>query len=676
MPTLWIVHRDAVRRAVLARLAGAGEDTILGDPSDRLFEGSPPADVVVLGLSGDFEEELEFAHRHAPRLANARWLLVTDGPGQGDAKRLFDTLDTEVVPFPPSAESLRRRVREAMTRRVVEPLSERRARDAIAVRFTRWFAGLDLPELLRALDPRLARTPVLIRGEHGTGRTILAHYLHAFGGSTGGALVVVPCAPESRAEDLIAAIEPTARSERARRSLTIVLEDVERLPLAVQKEVRGWLDVAAPRVVAHSAWVRWLGTVTEQPGDPTLPLDPGLREALAAIPIHLPPLRESPDRVEALAEDVTAAFLESTGGRPRRLAPDALEALRRYPWPGNLRELEAVVTRTLAATSSEWVVASDLRFESDPLLRPRSATPESSEETPEPFETPSFDAVPPRPIEVQSDQGESSPEFETWALMEEPESEPEPAPEPLPPVAGPAALAPSAPRAAPAELVGDQELRRFLAAISHELGNSVVPLRTAAELLPERFADPEFRDRFSALVETDARRMQDVLARLSRFASFAAPAAQHVDLSGLFDSLVEEQRADLESRQILLLRELERTQPYVVGDEAQLHFALDALLRKALQLVKPRGDLYLASRFHPHSLRGVPSIRTLLRFESTARIAPTAAAVGVSLSETALDLLLTEAVVRAHGGRFTLDAGEGAETVILIDLPAPGDLQR
>ena len=57
--------------------------------------------------------------------------------------------------------------------------------------------------------------------------------------------------------------------------------------------------------------------------------------------------------------------------------------------------------------------------------------------------------------------------------------------------------------------------------------------------------------------------------------------------------------------------------------------------------------------------------------ESAARITPTGAAEGVSLSETALDLLLTEAVVRAHGGRFAVDSAEGTEAVVLIDLPAP-----
>jgi signal transduction histidine kinase len=229
---------------------------------------------------------------------------------------------------------------------------------------------------------------------------------------------------------------------------------------------------------------------------------------------------------------------------------------------------------------------------------------------------------------------------------------------------------------APAQLVGDRALRRFLSSISHELGNSVMPLRTAAVLLAERFNDPELRARFGEIVQTDSRRIEEVLARLLRFASFGPPARSALDLSELLDALVDEQRPELETRQVLLLRELERDQPHVLGDPAQIRFGLEALLRRALQLVKVRGDLYLASRFHPHGLRGAPSIRMLLRFRTAARILPVGSAEGASLSETALDLLLTEAIARAHGGRFTLDAGESMETVVLIDLPAPASVPQ
>ncbi len=687
MPTLWIVHRDAGRRAVLARLSGAGEETILGDPGDRLFEGSPPADVVILGLSSDFEAELEFAHRFAPRLGRARWLLVVEGSDQADARRLFDTLDAEVVIFPPSADGLRSRLRSVLGRREVEPLSERRARDAIAARFGRWFAGLELPELLRALDPRLARTPVLIRGERGTGRSLLALYLHAFGGTAGGALVQVACQSELSRDDLLSRIRAATHGERARGSLTVVLEDVDQLAPSVQQELRGWIELGVPPAVAHSAWVRWIGTLAETPEDPAPRIDPGLRQALGAIPISLPPLRETPDRVASLAEDAALWFCERTGSRPRHFGPDALEALALHPWPGNLRELDAVVARTLAATSGEMIYAGSLRFDSEPLIVTRAAPETSrtvSDATRAATATPRAEAEEPEEIE-----DDDSPEDETWRLMAEALGEAEASESAADAVRGAAtpgsatspgtrlpgvAAAPPPARpapASPADLVADRALRAFLAAIPSAREGPVVPLRPGETVAAERLRGLEARARLAEIVDTDSRRIDELAARVSRFAAFGAPARDVVDLSSLLDTLVDSQRPEIDARQILLLRELERAHPRVVGDVDQLRFGLGCLLRRALQLVKSRGDLYLASHFHPHGLRGAPSIRVLLRFQASTRVMPLVATHEDPLSETALDLFLGEATVRACGGRFTLDTGNGAETVILVDLPAP-----
>ncbi len=686
MPTLWIVHRDSDRRATLARLAGAGEDTILGHPADRLFEAAPPADVVLLGLAGDFEEELEFAHRYAPRLRGTLWILVAERPDVEDAQRLFDTLDADVIAFPPRGEGLRSRLRAMLSRRHVDPLSQRRARDAVAARFARFFSGLELPGVLRALDPRLARTPVLIRGEPGTGRSLLAHYLHAFGGSTGGELVKITCAPDVGPEALLARLQAAARRERARSSLTVLLAEVDRLSPAAQSELSDWIEFAPPAPVAHSTWLRWIATAQDPAELPARPLDAGLEQALGALCVRLPTLRESPERIEALVDETALAFCEVTGSRPRRFSEEALAVLRSHPWPGNFRELEGVVARTLAAVSAEVIDAGSLRFDFD-LLLAEEPPPRLREET----------AAPVRRVPPEEPREEGTPESETWRIFDEQRATPReasrapepaeawheptgtaepsvaarPAGTPEPSVATRPAPQSLAFRTAPADLVGDSELRRFLGAVSHELGNSVVPLRAAAALLPERFNDPEFRERFGQIVQTDSRRIEEVLTRLSCFASFGAPSPGDVDLSALIDELIDEQRTELEARQILLLRELERDQPRVLGSAEQLRFAFDGLLRKALELVKLRGDLYLASRHHPSGLHGGPTIRVLLRFQASGRVTPAPGEEGVSLSETALDLLLTEAIVRAHGGTFTLDASDGAETVILIDLPAP-----
>ena len=79
MITTWIVHRDRQFRDALARVAAAPADSPIGAPGDPLFDSAPLPQVVVLGLAGDLEAELEFAHRISSRLPDARWILVPSG---------------------------------------------------------------------------------------------------------------------------------------------------------------------------------------------------------------------------------------------------------------------------------------------------------------------------------------------------------------------------------------------------------------------------------------------------------------------------------------------------------------------------------------------------------------------------------------------------------------------
>jgi len=93
MTTLWIVHRDPLLRSALIRAAGAPEDAVCGAPGDPIFAAAPLADVVLLGLGGDLEAELEFAHQTAIRVPEARWILVPDHGLEETARELFDGIN-------------------------------------------------------------------------------------------------------------------------------------------------------------------------------------------------------------------------------------------------------------------------------------------------------------------------------------------------------------------------------------------------------------------------------------------------------------------------------------------------------------------------------------------------------------------------------------------------------
>lgn len=639
MSSVWIVHRQSQLRASVARLAGVGPDAVLGAPTDTSFYDASSPDLVVLGVAGDFEQELEFAHGQSVRHPDARWILLAEAAEAEEARRLFDTLPVQVLAFPSQGAQLRRRVRAVRARRRAATLSERRVRDAVSGRFARWFADLELPTVLRALDPRLVQVPLLVRGEPGTGRGLLAAYVHAFGGTEGGHLARIACAGLS-AEGLHVAVAAAAAQPAAVRGLTLCLEDVECLPLPAQRALRGWVEsgVLPEGVAGPPARVRWVATCSELgPDDPAESLDLALAQVLSELEVRIPPLRERPDAIEPFTLDTVLAWCAARGLAPVHLGQDALKELLEYPWPGNLRELETLVVRTLAAGTGEVLNAADLRFEgpaewSDPVL----ARDERSD-----------DAGAPVAVEAPEDLEASEPRSAQSAA--------EPAPV-VPPDAAPVRHAPDA-------------LRRLIGAISHEVRNPLVAIRTFSSLLPERFDDPDFRTRFAGIVGDDVRRIEHAVDRLARFAALGTPESKPVDVSALLDELLEGRRDEIQARRLVVLRELDREHGVALGDAAQYRFAFEALLDKALELVPERGDIYVASRHHPGDGDDAPStVRVLIRFECPDEILPAVEVEGISLAETALDLVLADAVVRAQGGSMTVSTAETTETVILIDL--------
>src|SRR5690606_26491289 len=112
-----------------------------------------------------------------------------------------------------------------------------------------------------------------------------------------------------------------------------------------------------------AAQVRWMATA----GDPLADdrLAGALASALAGIVVRIPPLRERPEAIDRIAAETLRAWgaLYPAGRPAPRLSDEALAALRACAWPGNARELEAVVRRTLATTTRDPIPAEALAFE-------------------------------------------------------------------------------------------------------------------------------------------------------------------------------------------------------------------------------------------------------------------------------------------------------------------------
>jgi DNA-binding NtrC family response regulator len=654
MTRLWIVHRDPRKRAALARLAAAPEDAVLGAPGDPQFDVAAPGEIILLGLAGDWEAELEYAHAVQRRARGAYWILLGETGAQDEALQLFDTLRAEFLAYPPMPDTLRAKIRGARCTPPALALSQRASRQDVVARFSRWFSDLELPELLRTLDPHLADVPILIRGEPGTGRGLLAQYIHWFGGTAAGAFIHVPCARETRAEEVLDALAEAGRSAEMPLAPTLYLEEVERLPVTLQRRIRDWSECAPPAGGACAALARWIAT-TGDTGSGREPW-PALARALSGLSVRLPPLRERPHLIAGVVGETSRAWCEKRRERPRRFGEDALAVMEEYPWPGNLRELEAVVVQTLAAGASDPVRSGDLQCDGrvfsplgagevealivrDDLEQLEELTPIEEAERPAPPE-------PAQPGDARARDEVSEPVVQ-------------PPPEPA---HRPAALGDS-----PAQAMS---LARLVASLSHEVRNPLATIRSFAGLLPERFDDPEFRSHFAQLVSRDVDHIDALVERLGQLSDLQAPKREAVDVAALLEQLLDEREETIRERRLLVLKELDASRPLAVADREQLGFAFEALIGKSLELVRERGDVYLASRHHEQQPSGAASVRVLVRFHDPEAEGGSPVSADAAFAEHSLELVIAELVIRAQGGDFALTRTEGKETVIVVDLPA------
>ncbi len=226
---------------------------------------------------------------------------------------------------------------------------------------------------------RLAQvdTTVLIRGENGTGKELVARAIHFNSPRKHGEFVAINCGaiPESLMESELFGHEKGAFTGAHERKIgkfqlankgTIFLDEVAELPpdmqvklLRVLQEKR-FTPVGSNREVATNARViaatnRNLEKMIE---------DHGFREdlfyRLNVMPIFLPPLRERLDDLENLISHFVRRFNKKMGRTIHGFAPEALEMLRKYRWPGNIRELENLVERCFVIENASLIQLASL----------------------------------------------------------------------------------------------------------------------------------------------------------------------------------------------------------------------------------------------------------------------------------------------------------------------------
>jgi DNA-binding NtrC family response regulator len=218
------------------------------------------------------------------------------------------------------------------------------------------------------LDLGHADGHVLIEGETGTGKTLVAHALHAVGAKSGKKFVIFSCASMDEAALAARLFGPIENGEtppliEEARGGTLVLEDIEALPKALQARLLTWINdegtPAETRIVA-------ICNLQEQGKSCEDVLRPDLYYRLAAMRIVLPPLRSRGEDVLTLFTRFSEQFSEEYGCDAPEVSAQEAAQLLQAPWPGNIRQLVNVAERAvLQNRRGSGTIASLLMAESD-----------------------------------------------------------------------------------------------------------------------------------------------------------------------------------------------------------------------------------------------------------------------------------------------------------------------
>src|SRR5712664_3116304 len=381
-PTILIVDDEPGVRSALSGVLRDEGYAVEAVPSgeaclERLTRGA--VDLIVLDVWLPGMDGLATLARLRERQVDAQVVLISGHGNIESAVRAIKMGAFDFVEKPLSLEKTVLVIRNALHQRRLE--AENRALRARVDRHQTMvgesYAMRQLREQVAMAAPTNGR--VLIYGENGTGKELVARTIHALSRRRIGPFVEVNCAaiPEELIESELfghvrgaftgAVADRRGKFEGADGG-TIFLDEIGDMSLKTQAKVLRVLQEQTMEPVGGKSSIKVdVRVLAATNKDLQAEIRGGrFREdlffRLNVIPIFVPPLRDRGDDVIRLVEHFAAEFASEYGRRPKRMSPEAAAVLKAYRWPGNVRELRNVTERLMIMVPGELVSAADLTF--------------------------------------------------------------------------------------------------------------------------------------------------------------------------------------------------------------------------------------------------------------------------------------------------------------------------
>ena len=382
MPSILIVDDEpGVRSALGGVLRDEGYDVDAVDSGEACLDrlARHVYDVVLLDVWLPGMDGLATLARMRERQLDAQVVIISGHGNVESAVRAIKNGAFDFVEKPLSLEKTVLVVRNAMRQRHLEAenLALRAKVDAHYLMIGESFAMVKLREQVAMAAPTNGR--VLIMGENGTGKELVARNIHSLSRRRAGPFVEVNCAaiPEELIESELfghvrGAFTGAVADRRGKFELahggTIFLDEIGDMSVKTQAKVLRVLQEQVMEAVGGSTRIRVDARVLAATNKdlPTEIRAARFREdlyfRLNVVPIYVPTLRERIEDIPLLADHFMAVLAREYGRRPKTFEPDAVATLQRYPWPGNVRELRNLVERLMIMVPGDRVGSRDVTF--------------------------------------------------------------------------------------------------------------------------------------------------------------------------------------------------------------------------------------------------------------------------------------------------------------------------
>jgi len=373
--------RDPDFARIVGRALGPGfEVEFPADETDLLTKIQKSPGVVLLDLRSDaghadVESEAPLLNKLCGMESSPPMVAMLRGDDHGLVLRLMDWGAYDTVSSPPDMAELRLVLRRAERFRLMEAeLAELRAREEAAPHLHDLIGASDGMQQVFAMAQKIAScdVSVLISGETGTGKELMARAIHRLSSRASFPFVAFSCAslPETLVEDELFGHEKGAftgamMARRGRFEVadhgTLFLDEIGDLSLGLQaKLLRVLQERSFERLGSNTALKTDIRLVCATNRDLARMVEEDqfredLYYRLNVVQLQLPPLRERRDDIPFLAHHFLRSFAGRFARKVRRFSRVALHALEEYDWPGNVRELENVIQRAVVVAEGSKI---------------------------------------------------------------------------------------------------------------------------------------------------------------------------------------------------------------------------------------------------------------------------------------------------------------------------------